>query len=149
MGAWWDVHCRDVRVSDLVAVGNAANLQFELCEGPFVADRLLLVGGRAGDGQLRLWEQGPTSLRDSILYSDYRGSGTTGLYNLRWFGRTDAHAAMSRLVAGTNVAQGNLFVAGPNVPNFGMIDDIPGRRLVRAGADGLPRVGQRVLEPDR
>lgn len=126
MGAWWDVHCRDVNVRDLSAIGNAANLQFELCEGPFVADRLLLAGGRAGDAQLRLWEHGPTVLTNSILYSDYRGSGDTGLYNLRWFGRTDAHAAMAKITAGTNVAESNVFVAGPNVPNFGMIDDIRG-----------------------
>jgi hypothetical protein len=126
MGAWWDIHCRDVRVSDLVAVGNAANLQFELCEGPFVADWMLLAGGRAGDGQLRLWEHGATSIRHSILYSNYRGSGTTGLYNLRWFGRTDRHAKISKITAGVNFASDNVFVGGPNVPNFGMIDDIRG-----------------------
>ncbi|CAN5654051.1 hypothetical protein BH11ARM2_BH11ARM2_26380 [soil metagenome] len=143
MGAWWDVHCRDVDVKDLVAIGNAANLQFELCEGPFVADRLLLARGRAGDGQLRLWEHGSTALRNSILYSDYRGSGTTGLYNLRWFGRTDAHAKMAKLTAGTNVAEGNVFVAGANVPNFGMIDDIRGAEwsarepLVYRGKDNV------------
>ena len=126
MGAWWDVHCRDVRIRDLVAVGNAANLQFELCEGPFDADRIVVAGGRAGDGQLRLWEHGATRLRHSILYSNYRGSGTTGLYNLRWFGRTDQHAAIAKITAGENLANDNVFLAGPNVPNFGMIDDIRG-----------------------
>jgi hypothetical protein len=130
-------------VSNLVAIGNAANLQFELCEGPFVADRLLLSGGRAGDGQLRLWEHGASLLRNSILFSDYRGGGTTGLYNLRWFGRTDPHARKSRLTAGVNVAKDNVFVAGSHVPNFGMIDDIRGAEwskrepLVYRGIDNI------------
>jgi hypothetical protein len=126
MGAWWDVHCRNVRIQDLVAVGNAANLQFELCEGPFAANRILLAGGRAGDGQLRMWEHGASELTNSILYSNYFGAGNTGLYNLRWFGRTDVHAKMAKITAGVNTAQRNIFVAGPNVPNFGMIDDIRG-----------------------
>ncbi len=126
MGAWWDVHCRDVDVRDLTAIGNTANLQFELCEGPFVADRLLLAAGRPGDAQLRLWEHGPTTLTNSILYSDVREGGNTVLYGLRWFGRTDVHAAMAKITAGANVAEANVFVAGPNVSNFGMIDDIRG-----------------------
>jgi hypothetical protein len=113
-------------VRDLVSIGNAANLQFEISPGPLLLDRILLAGGRAGDGQLRLWEHGNSVLRNSILYSNYRGSGTTALYNLRWFGRTDPHAAQSKIVAGTNVAQNNVFVAGPNVPFFGLIDDIRG-----------------------
>lgn len=126
MGAWWDVHCHDVVVNDLTAIGNAANVQFELCTGPLWGERWLVAAGKAGDGQVRFWEHGHTTLRHSILYSDYAGAGDTALYNLRWFGRDDPHSAMNRLVAGRNLAEGCLFVAGPNVPNFGMMDDIRG-----------------------
>ncbi|MBC8065349.1 MAG: right-handed parallel beta-helix repeat-containing protein [Chlorobia bacterium] len=126
MGAWWDVHCRDVTIENAVLVGNAANLQFELCEGPFYANRLVVAGGRAHDGQLRLWEHGNTWLTNSIVYSDYAGNGSTGLYNLRWFGRNDVHSKMAKIAAGVNVTKSNVFAAGPNVPNFGLIDDIRG-----------------------
>jgi hypothetical protein len=125
MGAWWDIVCADVFADDLIAIGNAANVQFEISQGPLVGNRWLIAGGKSGE-QIRFWEHGDSTLRHCVIYSNYFGSGRSTLYSLRWFGREDQHAKMAPLKAGVNRLEDSILLAGPNVPHFGLIDDIRG-----------------------
>lgn len=162
MGAWWDVHCRNVYVQDLTAIGNGANVQFELCQGPLVGRRWLVAGGTAIDGLIRLWEHGDTSLSEVVAYSNQPGTGYASLYNLRWFGRDDPHSRMFELRAGVNLLDQSVLVAGPAVKGFGMIDDIRGAEASAAQPlryrgdhntfwkEGDPEFGARwTHDPDR
>ncbi|MDX2066569.1 MAG: hypothetical protein SFX74_12590 [Fimbriimonadaceae bacterium] len=139
MGAWWDVHCRHVAVRDLVAIGNACNVQFELSGGPLLGERWLVAGGKSGDGQVRFWEAGPTTLRRVILASNHPGSGNTVLYGYRWFGRNDPHSRMRELVPGDNRVERSVLWAGEHVPHYAMIDDIR-EPAIRAAAP-MPYTG--------
>lgn len=122
MGAWWDVHCKDLFVSDMVLVDNSVNLQYELSAGPFVADRLLMAGGRGGDGMIHMWG-GPSRLTNSILWTNYQGGGDTVLYGYRTGERDDPHSRMELVPVALQEVSSCLFVGGPNVKGFAMMDD--------------------------
>lgn len=97
-GIWFDIHCHDVRVDDSVsALNHGFGIFFELSNGPFAAERNLLVHN--GSMQFRTSIIGDTALRDSVLYGNTTRNDTGGKLRLPtaaisnlWYLRSDPHA---------------------------------------------------------
>ncbi|MBN1674893.1 MAG: hypothetical protein JXR37_27865 [Kiritimatiellae bacterium] len=72
-GLWFDIHCEDVYLEDLVLIENLEGLMLEISNGPFHVRRALVAGGKTTN--LRLRSVGTALVEDCIFYGNKSGEG--------------------------------------------------------------------------
>lgn len=144
-GVWYDIHCQNVRLRDVTLIDNLYGLMWELSQGPLLGERILIAGGKMGEGTaLRLWNLGDIFLQDSIFYGNY-GSGDPKpvLVELSATKRIespeDEHARMAKIVPGKWEVSGSIFFGGSKMSHLIGVRDLRSQAI--ATANPIPYEG--------
>jgi hypothetical protein len=129
-GFHYDIACRDIWNEDLVLIDNApGSLCYELGVGPFLARRVLAVGGSMNYATtMRLWSVKDALVEDSIFYNNYSGLAWGNaepaiLAEALLSRRTDSHARMDPFEGSILRIHRSVFAIGDKQPRLLSIGD--------------------------
>ena len=110
VGLWWDIQCGATLLEDSVLVHNQTNLQWEICQGPFVARRTVI--SLAASGDVNWWKTGTAIIEHSILVGAYGSHDDANAVLFATNGwRSDDHATRAPLIAGLQMLRDSVVVA--------------------------------------
>ncbi|MEM6391367.1 MAG: right-handed parallel beta-helix repeat-containing protein [Planctomycetota bacterium] len=123
-GIWFDIHCKHVRVEDsLMALNHRFGLFYELSQGPFSAERNLIVHNH--HTQFKAVNTGYVLLKDNVFYGNNDGGGGWGRLQTPlpvikglWYVRKDGHATREPLKPEHMELVDNVIAGGKKQPTM-------------------------------
>lgn len=148
-GLWWDIHCKDVFVSNCIMFENySMGYEMELGAGPYIGDRLFSSGSGAHDRsnpcQLLLMNAGTVFIRNSVFRGDRFGGPNAKKQDcatvVRFsYTRNDPHSKMEVIPRGTYMLSNCIIYAGHNQRYAAQSENwnVPNDAMQPAGIDNI------------